>query len=76
MRSDRRSLRAACRVPRPGSIAGMRYKLLGFAVWKGARWYLNRRISSLMPSRKVTSMLIVAGAVGVLAVVANRTDHD
>jgi|AntDryMetagUQ255_1029468.scaffolds.fasta_scaffold01693_3 hypothetical protein len=54
----------------------MRYKLLGFAVWKGARWYLNRRISSLMPSRKVTSMLIVAGAVGVLAVVANRTDHD
>jgi hypothetical protein len=35
------------------------YKLLGFAVWRGAKWYARRK----MPSRRATA----ATAVGVLA---------
>jgi hypothetical protein len=54
----------------------MRYKLLGFAVWQGARWYVRRRIRALVPSRRVASAMLVASAVGVLAVVAARSDRD
>jgi hypothetical protein len=54
----------------------MRYKLLGFAVWQGARWYVRRRVRSLVPSRRVASALIVASAVTVVAVVAARSDRD
>ncbi|HLB21085.1 MAG TPA: hypothetical protein VK605_03200 [Solirubrobacteraceae bacterium] len=35
------------------------YKLLGFAVWRGAKWYVRRRL----PSARTT----VAGALGLLA---------
>ena len=54
----------------------MRYKVLGFAVWHGARWYVRRRISRLVPSRRVTMGMIVAGAVGVVALVAARNDRE
>ncbi|MEA2137007.1 MAG: hypothetical protein QOG56_157 [Solirubrobacteraceae bacterium] len=54
----------------------MRYKLLGFAVWHGVRWYARRRISRLVPSRRVATTMIVAGAVGVVALVAARSDRD
>jgi hypothetical protein len=40
----------------------MKYKVIGFAVWRGARWYLRRRYSSK------TRKLFAAGVVG--AVVA------
>jgi hypothetical protein len=39
----------------------MFYKALGWAVWKGARWYLGRKL----PSRK-----LMLAAVAALAVVA------
>jgi hypothetical protein len=35
----------------------MLYKALGFAVWKGARWYVARRL----PSRR----LMLTGALGI-----------
>jgi hypothetical protein len=54
----------------------MRYKILGFAVWQGARWYLRRRLRALVPSRRVASTLLVAGVVGAVAVAAARTDRD
>ena len=47
----------------------MFYKALGFAVWKGAKWYVGRKLpSSPLPSRK----LMVGGALalGVATLVA------
>jgi hypothetical protein len=47
----------------------MFYKALGFAVWKGARWYVGRKL----PSRK----LLVGGALAlaVATLVAVGTKH-
>jgi len=52
----------------------MRYKLLGFAVWKGARWYVRRRFGRLIPSRRVLAGAFVVSAVSALAVVATRRE--
>ena len=51
----------------------MAYKMLGFVVWHGARWYVRRRASNLVPSRRTatTAGLVVAG-VSVAAVLAAR----
>ncbi|MEA2256774.1 MAG: hypothetical protein QOG35_2819 [Solirubrobacteraceae bacterium] len=48
----------------------MFYKALGFAVWKGAKWYVGRRL----PPRK----LIVGGAValGIATLVAAGAKRD
>jgi hypothetical protein len=54
----------------------MRYKLLGFAVWQGARWYVRRRIRSLVPSRRVATGALVVGVVGTVALVAARSGRD
>ncbi len=41
----------------------MFYKALGFAVWKGARWYVGRKLPTRSrPSRK----LIVGGALALV----------
>jgi hypothetical protein len=39
----------------------MGYKLLGFAVWQGGKWYVRRRMSA-------TRAKLAIGAVGVAAV--------
>jgi hypothetical protein len=54
----------------------MRYKLLGFAVWQGARWYVRRRLSRLVTSRKLATTALVVGVVGTVAIVAARGDRD
>jgi hypothetical protein len=54
----------------------MRYKVLGFAVWHGVRWYARRRISRLLPSRRIATSMLVAGAIGAVALVAARSDRD
>jgi hypothetical protein len=48
----------------------MFYKALGFAVWKGAKWYVGRKV----PSRK----LVVGGALalGVATLVAVGTKRN
>jgi hypothetical protein len=52
------------------------YKILGYAVWNGARWYLRRRYGSVLPSRRTAAAGFVALAVGALALVAARRDRD
>jgi hypothetical protein len=42
------------------TVNGTGYKLLGFAVWRGGKWYLRKR----GPSRR---KLVLAGAGGVTA---------
>jgi hypothetical protein len=48
----------------------MGYKMLGFVVWQGARWYMRRRVSQMLPSRRVASAALVVSAVATVAVVA------
>ena len=52
----------------------MGYKMLGFVVWQGARWYARRRVSQMLPSRRVATAAFVATAVATVAVVAARRD--
>ncbi len=52
----------------------MGYKILGFVVWKGAQWYVRRRVGRMMPSRRVASAALVAGAVATIAVVTAKRD--
>jgi hypothetical protein len=43
----------------------MRYKVLGFAVWQGARWYLRRRYSGAGRKAAIAALaggVIVGGA--------------
>jgi hypothetical protein len=48
----------------------MQYKLLGFAVWKGARWYLRRRYSEA--SRKLFAAAVVGALVAGTAAAQRR----
>jgi hypothetical protein len=52
-------------------MAGAGYRLLGFAVWRGARWYVRRR---LRPVRRVLRVVVpaAAGAAVLAAAVARR----
>jgi hypothetical protein len=54
----------------------MRYKILGYAVWHGARWYVRRRVSQMVPSRRVMTAAAVVGLVGALAVAASQRGSD
>lgn len=48
----------------------MGYKVLGFVVWQGARWYARRRVAQVLPSRRVATAALVASAIATVAVVA------
>jgi hypothetical protein len=41
----------------------MGYKLLGFAVWQGSKWYLRRRISGFRAKAAIAGVgaVVVAG---------------
>ena len=52
----------------------MGYKILGFVVWQGARWYARRRVRQMLPSRRVATAALVATAVATVAVAAARRD--
>jgi hypothetical protein len=54
----------------------MRYKLLGYAVWKGARWYVGRRYGRLIPSRRVMAGALVVSAVSALVIAATRRESE
>lgn len=64
------------RAREPGYGLRMRYKILGFVVWQGARWYVRRRIGQLVPSRRVVTAAAVVGVVGALAVAASQRGSD
>lgn len=59
-----------------GTVVPMAYKMLGFVVWQGARWYARRRVGSLVPSKRVATGALVVGVVGIGAVIAARSDRD
>jgi hypothetical protein len=50
----------------------MFYKALGFAAWKGAKWYLGRKL----PPRKLLVGGAVALAAATLVAVGARRDHE
>jgi hypothetical protein len=51
----------------------MGYKVLGYIVWNGARWYVSRRTRQMAPSRgKAASAGLIAAAIAVTALVAAR----
>jgi hypothetical protein len=53
----------------------MGYKLLGFVVWRGARWYLGRRYADA--PRKIVIGTIGASAVAAgVAALAQRSRSD
>jgi hypothetical protein len=47
----------------------MGYKVLGFAVWQGSKWYLRRRMSG---ARAKVAIAGVGAAVVAVALVAGR----
>ena len=47
----------------------MAYKVLGFAVWRGARWYLRRRVPA---AKRKAAIAALAGLVFGGLVVAQR----
>ncbi|HEY7623227.1 MAG TPA: hypothetical protein VH834_25855 [Solirubrobacteraceae bacterium] len=47
----------------------MFYKALGFAVWKGAKWYAGRKL----PSRKIVVGSAVAAAVAAAGAARSAT---
>ncbi|HEY1456906.1 MAG TPA: hypothetical protein VGF15_00180 [Solirubrobacteraceae bacterium] len=47
-----------------------RYKILGYTVWHGGRWYLRRRYLSRLPSRRRLGAGLLLGALlGLLALI-------
>jgi hypothetical protein len=50
----------------------MFYKALGFAVWKGAKWYVGRKV----PSRKLVVGGALALAVATLVAVGTKRNGD
>jgi hypothetical protein len=51
----------------------MGYKILGFVVWNGAKWYLKARASEVS-SRKLLAAGLVGASVTVLVVRGSRAD--
>jgi hypothetical protein len=47
------------------------YRLLGFAVWQGGKWYLRRRLPS--PRTVVLGGLLVGAGATALAALAKRS---
>jgi hypothetical protein len=57
----------------------MFYKALGFAVWKGAKWYVGRKLPSRTSRKLPSRRLMVGGAlalgVATLIAVGAKRDH-
>lgn len=53
----------------------MGYKLLGFAVWQGSKWYLRRRISGV-GAKVATAGVGAAVIAGVLVAARQATSGD
>jgi hypothetical protein len=51
----------------------MGYKLLGFAVWKGAKWYVGRRVGPHARLKALAAGGLLALAAGGIAVALRRT---
>lgn len=51
----------------------MGYKILGFVVWKGAKWYLGHRVSR---AKRFAAAGVVGLGVGALVVAAASKQHE
>jgi hypothetical protein len=51
----------------------MFYKALGYAVWKGAKWYVGRK---LLPQRKLLIGGALAAGAATLVVLGAKRDHQ
>lgn len=49
----------------------MGYKILGFAVWQGGKWYVRRRYPFLASRRALTAVAVLAG-IGAAAIALSR----
>ncbi|MBV9836999.1 MAG: hypothetical protein JO156_02685 [Solirubrobacterales bacterium] len=52
----------------------MGYKLLGFAVWQGGKWYARRRLRGAR-RKLVIAGLSAAGVLGILAALRQTADR-
>ena len=52
------------------------YKILGFVVWQGGKWFVRRKVDSALSGRRVAAVGVVALAVTALAVLAARRDNS
>jgi hypothetical protein len=50
----------------------MGYKLLGFVVWRAAKWYVRRSYGRYLPSRRVVAAGAVSAIVLALAFAGRR----
>jgi hypothetical protein len=50
------------------------YKILGFVVWKGGKWYLKRRYPAGGAARRAAAVGIVGAAVAVLVARSRRAE--
>ena len=59
---------------RSASIGPMGYKLLGFAVWQGSKWYVRRRMSGTSSKLAMAGVgaLVLAG----VAVAGRQASHS
>jgi hypothetical protein len=58
-----------------GSNTSMGYKVLGYAVWQGAKWYMRRRAPDGPPKLALVGIAGAALAVGGLIVAQRRSAH-
>ncbi len=56
----------------------MGYKVLGFVVWQGGKWYVRRRFSGTAPRLALVGVaaLTIGSAAAVTAVAAQRRSHS
>jgi hypothetical protein len=54
----------------------MGYKLLGFVVWQGARWYLRRRYPGLPRKLAIAGGAGLAVAAGVVVALRHGDDDE
>ena len=49
-----------------GSITAMGYKILGYLVWRGGKWYARRRLQGARRTAAITAVgaLVLAGLLG------------
>jgi hypothetical protein len=52
-------------------VSGNGYRLLGFTVWQGGKWYLRRRLPS--PRRVLVAGLLAGVGVTALAAIVKRS---
>ena len=59
-------------MPVGGTIAAVGYKVLGFVVWQGGKWFARRKVNALISGRRLAAAGVVAVGIGGLAVAASR----